>query len=81
MPMPYDRPTWDLTSVLYAIEPEGSCLGVSEPGTITIAEDGYSRFTPDPAGRHRYMTIAPGAVPGAVARLVETCTGRRTKIN
>ena len=80
-PMPYDRPTWDLTSVLYAIEPEGSCLGVSEPGTITIAGDGYSRFTPDPAGRHRYMTIAPDAVPGVVARLVETCTGRRTEIN
>ena len=80
-PMPYDRPTWDLTSVLYAIEPEGSCLGVSEPGTITIAEDGYSRFTPDPAGRHRYMTIAPEDIPGAAARLVESCTGRRAENN
>ena len=80
-PMPYDRPTWDLTSVLYAIEPEGSFLGVSEPGTITIAGDGYSRFMPDPAGRHRYMTIAPEDIPGAAARLVESCTGRRAENN
>ena len=29
--MPYDRPTWDLTSVLYAVRPEGGYFGVCRP--------------------------------------------------
>lgn len=78
-PMPYDRPAWDLTSVLYAVEPDRSFLGISEPGTITVSEAGYSRFTPDPAGRHCFLTVAPDDIPGVVARLVETCAERRTE--
>jgi len=57
LPMPYDRPTWDLTSVLYAVQPDRGYFGLSEPGTIHIDADRITRFTPNPAGRHRYLTV------------------------
>jgi len=58
MKMPYDRPTWDLTAVLYAVRPEGKYFSLSEPGTITVLPDGSSRFEPSPAGTHRYLRLS-----------------------
>lgn len=55
LPMPYDRPTWDLTSVLYAIEGEGDYFTVSQPGTIVVEPLGGTQFTPQSNGNHRYL--------------------------
>jgi inosine-uridine nucleoside N-ribohydrolase len=52
--MPYDRPTWDLTSVLYAVRPEHS-FHVSEPGYMEIADDARIVFTAREGGLHRYL--------------------------
>jgi inosine-uridine nucleoside N-ribohydrolase len=57
MKMPYDRPTWDLTAVLYAVRPDGRYFSLSGPGTITVLPDGSSRFEPSPAGNHRYLRL------------------------
>lgn len=56
MEMPYDRPTWDLTSVLYAVRPERGYFSLSPPGRIAVDEEGYTRFTPEKGGPHRYLT-------------------------
>lgn len=56
LPMPYDRPTWDLTSVLYAVEGD-SWFSVSEPGRIHIDEVGSSTFTPCEDGNMRYLMV------------------------
>lgn len=50
------RPSWDLTSVLYAVRPDRSYFGISEPGTVSIDDKGFSTFKADPAGKHRYLT-------------------------
>jgi inosine-uridine nucleoside N-ribohydrolase len=57
MEMPYDRPTWDLTSVLYAVRPDREYFGLSEPGTIQLDDEGRSNLIPSPEGRHRYLTV------------------------
>ena len=57
--MPYDRPTWDLTSVLYAVRPNRNYFGISEPGTLSIGEEGFAKFTADPNGAHRYLSVTP----------------------
>jgi inosine-uridine nucleoside N-ribohydrolase len=57
MEMPYDRPAWDLTSVLYAVRPDREYFGLSEPGEIQIGEEGTTWFVPSPDGRHRYLTV------------------------
>lgn len=56
-PMPYDRPTWDLTAVLYACRPGSAYFGLSGPGTATVLPTGSVRFDADPDGMHRYLTL------------------------
>jgi inosine-uridine nucleoside N-ribohydrolase len=53
---PYDRETWDLTSVLYAVRPDRDYFGLSEPGTITVDDENVTQFDPDAAASHRYLT-------------------------
>lgn len=55
LPMPYDRPTWDLTSVLYAVRPDERYFDLSVPGTVRVNDDGTTDFVPDRDGRHRYL--------------------------
>jgi inosine-uridine nucleoside N-ribohydrolase len=57
MKMPYDRPTWDLTAVLYAVRPDDKYFSLSPSGTITVLPDGSSHFEPSPAGNHRYLIL------------------------
>jgi inosine-uridine nucleoside N-ribohydrolase len=55
--MPYDRETWDLTSVLYAVRPDRGYLTLSEPGAITLDEKNMTHFTPTAGGKHRYLSV------------------------
>lgn len=55
--MPYDRETWDLTSVLYAVHPDRGYFDLSPAGRITVEPDGNTTFTPDAGGRHRYLIV------------------------
>jgi hypothetical protein len=55
--MPYDRPTWDLTSVLFAVRPDRDYFGLSQPGKITIDTEGYSKYAPSTDGEHRYLMV------------------------
>ena len=57
MKMPYDRPTWDLTAVLYAVRPDENYFSLSPPGTITVLSDGSSHFEPSSKGNHRYLIV------------------------
>lgn len=55
--MPYDRPTWDLTSVLYAVRPDRGYFSLSEPGRVTVDAAGKTSFQPSAQGRHRYLIV------------------------
>ena len=55
--MPYDRPTWDLTSVLYAVRPDRGYFGLSDAGTVRVAEDGQTKLEAGAMGKHRYLTV------------------------
>lgn len=72
--MPYDRPCWDLTSVLYAIEPEESHLDVSDYGKIKIDAKGYSTFTAETGGRHRHLVLDMADIHSITQKLVDVST-------
>ena len=57
IPPPHERPTWDLTSVLYAVRSDRGYFGLSSPGQVTLEDDGFTRFTPAPEGRDRFLTL------------------------
>jgi hypothetical protein len=58
-PMPYDAPASALAAVLYAVHPDDGFFKVSDPGTITVLDDGRTRFTPGADGKHRYVIVDP----------------------
>jgi inosine-uridine nucleoside N-ribohydrolase len=56
-PPPHERPTWDLTAVLYAVFPDRGYFELSAPGTVQIEQDGFTRFTPATDGRDRFLIL------------------------
>lgn len=55
MPMPYDRQTWDLTSVLYAVENCPDYFTESSKGTIEVTDEGGTIFTENPEADRSYL--------------------------
>lgn len=52
--MPYDRPSWDILSVAYLLEPE--LFTKSAAGRVSVDDKGYTHFTPDETGRHYVLS-------------------------
>lgn len=75
-PMPYDRPTWDLTSVLYAVEGDEGYFTMSKPGTISVDDSGYTYFDEDPAGQHQYLKITPEQVAHVKERFINLVSAK-----
>ncbi len=67
-PPPQDRPSWDLSSVLDAILGDRGYFDRSPPGKVTVTDQGATVFTPDAAGKHRYLLLRDAA---ARARVIE----------
>ena len=57
MPPPHNRPSWDLTSVLYAVRPNDGYFDLSPPGRVHVASDGATSFEPEDEGPHRYLIL------------------------
>ena len=74
--MPYDRPTWDPTAVLYAVE-GGDWFTVSAPGRIEVTEEGATLFTEDPGGTRRYLSVTDEQAKAILQHFVEMITAAR----
>jgi inosine-uridine nucleoside N-ribohydrolase len=57
--MPYDRPSWDLTTVLYDLRPDRGYFDVSQPGEVTVAANGATTFHPSANGKRYYLKTSP----------------------
>ncbi|HEY2250271.1 MAG TPA: nucleoside hydrolase, partial [Planctomycetaceae bacterium] len=69
--MPYDRETWDLTAVLYAVRPNHGYFGLSQPGTIRVDEKEITQFAQSETGRHRFLTVSPEQIIRVKEALVQ----------
>jgi len=58
-PMPYNAPAPALAAILYTVHPEDGYFKLSEPGTISVLDDGRTQFTAAAGGRHRYLIADP----------------------
>lgn len=57
-PMPYDRPTWDPTAVLYAVEGnDANYFTVTGPGKVVMPGGAKTEFHEDPNGKHFYLSV------------------------
>ncbi|MCL4695072.1 MAG: nucleoside hydrolase [Candidatus Hydrogenedentes bacterium] len=55
MPTPHERPTWDLTSVLWAIRPERGYFDLSKPGRTQVTDEGVTEFEEAANGNCVYL--------------------------
>jgi inosine-uridine nucleoside N-ribohydrolase len=67
--MPYDRPTWDLTTVLYDLRPDRGYFDLSPSGNVTVAANGATTFQPSPQGKRYFLKVNPMQA----ARVREAC--------
>lgn len=74
--MPYDRQTWDLTSVLYAIEGAADYFTLSNAGTITVTNDEFTTFAPSANGKHFYLKINAAQAERVRNRFIEIITAK-----
>lgn len=68
-PMPYDRPCWDLTSVLYVVEPQW--FSVTEKGHVVVTDEAYTYFVPCSEGRCRYLRTNKDQQQAILKRFLE----------
>lgn len=57
----FGRPSWDQSTVLYAVRGAGEDFVLSPRGRVEIDAEGVTRFTPDPRGLHRFIRSLPRA--------------------
>ncbi|MEO8483513.1 MAG: hypothetical protein ABI634_14970 [Acidobacteriota bacterium] len=57
--MPYDAPATALAAMVQAVHPDDGYFKLSEPGTISVLDDGRTQFTPSAGGKHRYLIADP----------------------
>ena len=70
-PPPHERPTWDLTASLYAVLPDRGYFDLSPEGRVTVDADGFTRFTPEPGGRDRYLILQGNQIARVKEALVQ----------
>lgn len=70
-PPPHERPTWDLTAVLYGVAGDRGYFDLSEPGRVTVEGDGFTRFAPEANGRDRFLILRASAVARVKEALVQ----------
>jgi inosine-uridine nucleoside N-ribohydrolase len=67
--MPYDRPSWDLTTVLYELRPDRGYFDLSPAGEVAVAPDGTTKFQPGGKGNRYLLRVNPMQA----ARVREAC--------
>ena len=66
-PMPYDAPAPALAALVHAVHAAEGYFKLSDPGVITVADDGRTQFTPKAGGRHRHLIVDPAQAEKVVA--------------
>lgn len=79
-PYPYDRPTWDLTSVYYVFNPNSLVWQKSALGKITIDDKGFMFYEEGKQGKHVVLDLPDNqvdALKDALIQLLKTPTVKR----
>jgi hypothetical protein len=63
--------------MLYAVHPDGY-FKLSDPGTIGVLDDGRTKFTPSPEGRHRYLVVDAAQKAKVIQTYVEMASAKPT---
>jgi hypothetical protein len=74
--MPYDTPSTAMAASLYAVRPQEGYFKVSEPGTITVRDDGKTSFAASGQGKHHVLTVDPDKKDKVIQTFVELAAAK-----
>ena len=72
LPMPYDRPVWDVLAAAFIFHPE--MFSVGPAGEFVIDEEGCSRFVPKEGGSHYVLELSKEQADALVAYMIAEST-------
>ena len=75
-PMPYDAPTWAMAALLYAVRPQEGYFKLSEPGTISVLDDGRTKFAPSSEGKRRFLILDPEQKERVIKTYIEIASAK-----
>jgi inosine-uridine nucleoside N-ribohydrolase len=71
---PYDRPTWDLISVLFGVLPERGYFTLSPAGKVRVNETGRTSFEATATGAHHILSCNPAQTPRVLEAMIQLCS-------
>jgi hypothetical protein len=77
-PGAYDAPASALAAMLFAAHPDEGYFKLSEPGTITVLDDGRTKFAPAANGKHQYLIADPAQKDRVIKEYRDTASVRPT---
>ncbi|MDP9172076.1 MAG: hypothetical protein M3N54_15770, partial [Acidobacteriota bacterium] len=75
-PMPYDTPSYGMSAALYAARPKEGYFKLSDPGAITVADNGKTAFAPSAQGKHQFLIADPAQKEKILAAYVELASAK-----
>ena len=66
-----DVPLTAVAAVLHAVHPDSPFFTLSEPGTVTVDDDGTTSFAASPAGPHRHLIVNEARTADVLALVAE----------
>ena len=79
--MPYNRPLWDPTAVLFAVEGHKGYASLSKSGYVTVDQKSITDFTEDKGSNRYYYKVNDKQRAAIVRRIVEVTSRLPKKIN
>lgn len=70
--MPYNRPTWDVLSVVYLLHPE--MFTISEKCTISIDDKGFMNLSVSETGKHQVLSVNEAQVQALKEYIIKQTT-------
>jgi purine nucleosidase len=74
--MPYNAPTYAITPVIFAVREKEGYFKLSEPGTMTVADDGSTKLVPGAGGKHRSLVLDPDQKERILKAYVELASAK-----
>lgn len=71
---PHERPTWDLTAVLFAVYPDRDYFSLSPEGQVSVDKEGRTDFSVKKGGKDRYLVMNEVQTARVREAFVQLCT-------
>jgi inosine-uridine nucleoside N-ribohydrolase len=75
-PMPYNAPSWAMAAALYAARPKEGYFKLSDPGRITVDDQGRTSFTASEKGNRQYLIVDPAQKDKIILAYIELASAK-----